>query len=142
MGKRERHVTSSVRGFGWEPGTLRKAGLVAIFLILVVAGGAWWWPQAAVQGPLAKYLRQGGSQGAALLQRDLLTSFPLASSFPPLLSNLGNLGFNCFQRITNVWECRQRLYVQEGRILSVQISARTRDDQLLSLDVSMQPTKE
>ncbi len=130
-------TSGAVRGFGWEPGTMRKAALVGGALAALLGAGAWFLTEPSAKGPLAPYARLGVPAGAVALQRDLGASFPLGSPVSPLLQRLQALGLRCTPPANGPasWLCNARLQDRGHDQIHVQVVFGSTNDRLMSLDV-------
>lgn len=137
MAPRRPPVSSGFRGFGWEPGTMRKAGVVAAGLLLVLGGGAWMLTEPTVKGPLSPYVRHGATAGAAAMQRDLMADFPLGNPVSPLVQRLQQLGLRCVPPPPGpaTWRCNARLQAMGQEQMLVEVVIGSTNDRLMSLDV-------
>ncbi len=125
------------RGFGWEPGTMRKASLVGGVLLGLLGLVTWALHEPAAKGPLAGYARLGVPAGAEAMQRDLLAGFPPGSPVQPLVQRLDQQGLRCGPpagALGNL-ECTARLQAREHRQLLVQVVVWATNDRLVSLSV-------
>jgi hypothetical protein len=126
------------RGFGWEPGTMRKAALVGGVLLGLLGAGAWMLNEPAAKGPLAGYARLGVPAGADAMQRDLLAGFPPGSSVQPLVQHLGQQGLRCgppAEGAMGSLHCTARLQAREHQQLHVLVVVWATNDRLMSLTV-------
>ncbi len=129
-----------VRGFGWEPGTMRKAALVGGVLLALLGLLTWGLHEPAAKGPLADYARLGASAGAEAMQRDLLAGFPPGTQLSPLVQRLGALGLRCApsEAAIGTLLCTARLQARENRQLLVQVVIWATNDRLMSMSVGFQ----
>ena len=127
----------AARGFGWEPGTMRKAALVGAVLLGLLGLGTWAVHEPTAKGPLADYARLGVPAGAEAMQRDLLAGFPPGSQLPPLMQRLEAQGLRCApsEGAIGTMLCTARLQAREHRQLLAQVVVWATNDRLMSLSV-------
>jgi len=126
-----------VRGVGWEPGTMRKAALVAAVLLALLGLGTWGLHEPAAKGPLEAYARLGANAGAEALQRDLLAGFPPGTPLPPLVQRLERQGMRCGPPEGSLGNlhCTARLQAREHQQLRVEVAIWATNDRVVSLTV-------
>jgi hypothetical protein len=126
------------RGFGWEPGTMRKAAVVGGALLALLGLGTWAVHEPAAKGPLASYARLGVPAGAEVMQRDLLAGFPPGTSVQPLVQRLEGQGLRCgppAEGAMGSLHCTARLQAWEHQQLHVLVVLWATNDRLMSLSV-------
>jgi hypothetical protein len=119
--------TAPSRGSRYQPGTLKRAGLFALMLLIVLAFVARMLTPSATRSPLEELARRGERQGAETLRLELLELSPVSADPGPAVQRLVSMGFSCVapSEARGNWACLARLPDRDRRIISIEAAIAT-----------------
>jgi hypothetical protein len=109
-----------------QPGTIKRAALVAGVILAGVAGVAAVWPDHRPVTPLEIYLRQGTRHATEALKREVDQLSPRGADPGPAIQRLNTLGFSCAAPAgaTGEWNCTMRRPMENRQMLSMEVLLR------------------
>jgi hypothetical protein len=119
--------------------TARNAIIAGGLILLgLLVGTQFFSPRWTAPFEMERYVRAGARQGAALLEKDLRTSFPAGSDIGLLFTQLSRMGFSCGAVLDagRGGDCRFRARREDNRVLTLVVVPRHDGVKLQSVAVS------
>jgi hypothetical protein len=114
--------TAPVRGSRYQPGTLRRAGLLAVMMLIVLGFVANLLTSQTRRSPLQELVRLGERVAPDRLREELLGLSPIGGDPGPAVQRLVSMGFSCTapSEAQGLWECAARIPDPDRRLITVE----------------------
>ncbi|RVT96348.1 hypothetical protein EOD42_14675 [Rhodovarius crocodyli] len=112
--------TAPVRGSRYQPGTLRRAGLLAVMMLIVLGFVANLLTSQTRRSPLQELVRLGERVAPERLRQDLLALSPIGGDPGPAVQRLSSMGFSCIApaEAVGAWTCTARIPDPDRRLIT------------------------